>query len=311
MNNMQALTRPRKLTAGDRVVVVAPSGPVDKDLLDAGCEILSAWGLEVTLAPHVADQHERVAYLAGSDEARASDLQQAWCDPSVAAIFCARGGYGAQRMMDMVDWSAVAAAEPKVFAGFSDITALHEAFANCVGVATLHAPMVAVDSFVYDAATSEHLRRTLFEPESVLTLSSPTAQTIANGGGGPVAGVTVGGCVSLLTSELATPTGRPNLHGGILLLEQVGEKAYRLDRDLTHMLRTGWLDGVVGVVLGSWHDCEPMDDVVVERLGDLGVPIISRFGFGHGDSTQTMPLGVSVTLDPGAATLTLDTPALS
>ncbi|NEE04747.1 S66 peptidase family protein [Phytoactinopolyspora halotolerans] len=308
---MQALTRPRKLTAGDRVVVVAPSGPVDKDLLDTGCEILRGWGLDVTIAPHVTDQHERVPYLAGTDEARAADLQQAWCDPSVAGVFCARGGYGAQRMMDLLDWSAMAAAEPKVFAGFSDITALHEAFANCVGVSTLHAPMVAVDSFVQDGPTAEHLRRTLFEPETVLTLGAPTARTIANGDTGPVTGVTVGGCVSLLTSELATPTGRPNLDGGILLLEQVGEKAYRLDRDLTHMLRTGWLDGVVGIVLGSWHDCEPMDGVVVDRLGDLGVPIVARFGFGHGPSTQTVPLGVSATLDPGAATLTLDEPALA
>jgi muramoyltetrapeptide carboxypeptidase len=308
--NLQPLTRPRRLTAGDRVVVVAPSGPVDKGRLDAGCDILRNWGLDVVLAPHVADRDERFDYLAGDDEARAADLQQAWCDPAVAAVLCARGGYGAQRMLDLIDWPVLAQAEPKVFAGFSDITALHEAFANCVGVSTLHAPMVAVDSFIDDAGTAEHLRRTLFEPESVMTISTPGARTVSRGSDSKVTGVTVGGCVSLLAAELATPTGRPNITGGILVLEEIGEDAYRFDRYLTHMLRTGWLDGVAGVVLGTWTDSDPLEHVVLDRFAAFDIPIITGMDFGHGPSTLTIPLGVAATLDAVAATLTLDTPAL-
>ncbi|AYY15358.1 LD-carboxypeptidase [Actinobacteria bacterium YIM 96077] len=315
---MQPLTRPRRLTAGDRVVVVAPSGPMPKDRLDAGCEILRDWGLDVVVASHVTDQHEKFDYLAGADEHRAADLQEAWCDPSVAAVLCARGGYGAQRMMDLLDWSAMAAAEPKVFAGFSDITALHEAFANCLGVATLHGPMVASTAFIDDVAgTAEHFRQTLFEPESVMTLTSPTAQTIARGDpsmvseDGTVSGVTIGGCISMLAAELATPTGRPNISGGILLLEDVDEDTYRLDRYITHMLRTGWLDGVAAVVLGSWHNCGALDEVVLDRFGDLGVPVVSELGFGHGEGTLTVPLGIPATLDTKTSTLTLDTPALA
>lgn len=315
--NLQPLTRPRRLTEGDRVVVVAPSGPVPKNQLDAGCDILRGWGLDVVIAPHVTDRNDRFDYLAGTDEHRAADLQQAWCDPSVSAVLCARGGYGAQRMMDLLDWSAMAAVEPKVFAGYSDITALHEAFANCLGVATLHAPMVASSAFVDDAATTEHLRQTLFEPESVQTLGSRTARTIAPGDpslvgeDGRVRGVTLGGCISMLAAELATPTGRPNVSGGILMLEDVAEEAYRLDRYLTHMLRTGWLDGVAGVVLGSWHECGPLEEVALDRFGDFGVPIISNLGFGHGPSSLTVPLGVQATLETSTSSVTLDEPALA
>lgn len=312
--NLQPLTRPRKLTAGDRVAVVAPSGPVPKDRLDAGCEILRGWGLDVVVAPHVTDRNDRFDYLAGGDADRAADLQEAWCDPSIAAVLCARGGYGAQRMVDLLDWTAMAAAEPKVFAGMSDITALHEAFANCLGVATLYSPLIATTAFLEDAGTAEHLRATLFEPESAQALTSRAAVTLTPGGGpddAQVSGVTVGGCLSLLAAELATPTGRPNLPGGILLLEDVDEKAYRIDGFLTHMLRTGWLDGLVGVVLGSFHDCEPVEQLIVDRFEHFGVPVIGDFGFGHGPRTLTVPLGAAATLDVKNATLTLDTPALA
>jgi muramoyltetrapeptide carboxypeptidase len=312
---LQPLTRPRRLTQGDRVVVVAPSGPVPKDRLDAGCEILRGWGLDVVVAPHATDRHERFDYLAGADADRAADLQAAWCDPSVAAVICARGGYGAQRMVDLLDWSAMAQAEPKVFIGFSDITALHEAFANCLGVATLHAPMAAVDAFIGDAGTAEHLRQTLFEPESVQTLTSEHAHVVSlggpNGGESTVSGVTLGGCISLLAADLATPTGRPNVSGGILMIEEVGEEAYRIDRYITHMLRTGWLDGVAAVVLGSSRDCDPIEELLADRFGHFEVPIISRFGFGHGEQTLTIPFGVAATLDAKTATLSFDTPALA
>ncbi|WP_166352085.1 LD-carboxypeptidase [Phytoactinopolyspora limicola] len=309
---MQPLTRPRRLAAGDRVVVVAPSGPVPKDRLDTGCEILRGWGLDVQVAPHVTDRHDQFEYLAGSDAHRAADLQEAWCDPRVAGIFCARGGYGAQRMIDLLDWDTMAQAEPKVFAGYSDITALHEAFANCLGVATLHAPMVAASSFLTDPGTAEHLRRTLFEPESVQTITGRQAVTISPGAGEPVSGVTLGGCISLLAAELATPTGRPNVTGGILLIEEVGEDTYRIDRYITHMLRTGWLDGVAAVVLGSVEEGDggPVEELLADRFGHFDIPIVGRFGFGHGAATLTMPLGVAATLDADRAVLTLDAPAL-
>ncbi|SCK61114.1 Muramoyltetrapeptide carboxypeptidase LdcA (peptidoglycan recycling) [Streptomyces sp. AmelKG-E11A] len=142
------LARPPRLRPGARVAVVAPSGPVPADRLRAGLGILRGWGLEPVVADHVLAGHPRFGHLAATDAQRAADLQGAWCDPSVAAVFCARGGYGAQRMADLVDWDAVRAAGPKVFVGFSDITALHEAFAVRAGFATLHGPMIATADFL-------------------------------------------------------------------------------------------------------------------------------------------------------------------
>jgi muramoyltetrapeptide carboxypeptidase len=306
--SVPALTRPRRLAAGDRVVVVSPSGPVPKDRLDIGCAILRGWGLDVVVAPHALDVHDRFGYLAGGDADRAGDLQDAWLDPSVAAVLCARGGYGVQRILDRLDWSAMRGVAPKVLAGYSDITALHEAFATRLGVATLHAPMVGAHVFVSDDRTAELFRRTLFEPESVRTLTSPTAHALVPG---RARGVTVGGCLGMLAAELGTATGRGSAEGGIVLLEDVDEKAYRVDGYLTHLRRAGWFDGVAGVVLGSWKDCEPVEDVMRDRLTDLGVPVVSELGFGHGDSSLTVPLGLPATLDADSATLRVDVPALA
>ncbi len=305
------LTRPPRLRPGDRVAVVAPSGPVPKDRLDAGCGLLRSWGLDVVVGEHVTDAHERFGYLAGSDADRTADLQRAWLDPGIAGVLCARGGYGVQRMVDLLDWDAMGAVPPKVFVGYSDITALHEAFATRLGIATLHGPMVATQVFVGDADSAERLRRTLFEPEAERTLTSASAEALVPG---TASGVTVGGCLSLLVADIGTPSGRTSVAGGILLLEDLEEETYRLDRYLTQLLRSGWLDGVAGIALGSWQDCTPMEelrDLFLDRLGPLGVPIVWELGFGHSPSTLTVPLGVRAVLDADAATLTLQVPALS
>ncbi|RSO11651.1 LD-carboxypeptidase [Streptomyces sp. WAC 06783] len=306
--------RPRRLVPGDRVRIVAPSGPVAPERLDAGADLLRGWDLDPVEAPHVRGRHATLPYLAGTDEERARDLQEALCDPGVAAVFAARGGYGAQRVADLLDWAAVRAAfrahGPKALVGFSDVTALHEAFAVRAGVATLHGPAVAGEVFLKDEPTREHLRRTLFAPGSVRVVTSPAARPLVPG---RARGVTLGGCLSLLAADLGTPHARAGAAGGLLLLEDVGEPPYRVDRALTQLLRAGWLDGVAGVVLGSWARCGPYEDlraVLLDRLGPLGVPVVEEFGFGHGDSALTMPLGIRAELDAAAGTLTYDVPAL-
>jgi muramoyltetrapeptide carboxypeptidase len=305
--------RPPRLRPGARVAVVAPSGPVPVDRLEAGLDLLRGWGLDPVVAPHVLDRHREFDYLAGTDEARARDLQDAWCDPTVAAVLCARGGYGVQRMVDLVDWDAVRAAAPKPFVGYSDITALHEAFAVRAGVATLHGPMVAALTFLKDPATQESLRATLFEPDTVRTVGQATARALVPG---RAHGITLGGCVSLLAADLGTAHARPSAAGGLLLIEDIEEEPYRLDRILTQLLRSGWLDGVAGIVLGSWAGCGPYETVralLLDRLGGLGVPIVEELGFGHGPTNLTVPLGVPAVLEASAdtATLTVDVPALS
>nr|WP_156722371.1 LD-carboxypeptidase [Streptomyces apocyni] len=302
------LTRPGRLAAGDRVAVVAPSGPVPDDRLQEGLDVLRGWGLEPTLGPHLLDTHAAFDYLAGTDADRARDLQAAWCDPGVAAVFCARGGYGVQRMVDLLDWQAMRAAGPKLFLGFSDVTALHEAFAVRMGLATLHGPMVAGAGLAKEARSQEHLYATLFAPETVQTL---------DGGGtlvpGRAAGVTLGGCLALLAADLGTAHARRSARGGLLCLEDTGEEPYRIDRALTQLLRSGFLDGVAGIALGSWADCGPYDEVravLLDRLAGLGVPVVEELGFGHCEGALTVPLGVPAVLDADRGTLRFEVPAL-
>ncbi|GGQ14661.1 LD-carboxypeptidase [Streptomyces mutabilis] len=306
---MRPLNRPARLAPGARVAVVAPSGPVPEERLEAGLDVLRGWDVDPVVAPHVLDRHPSFDYLAGTDADRAADLQAAWCDPSVDAVLCARGGYGAQRMADLLDWEAMRAAGPKVFVGFSDITALHEAFATRLDLVTLHGPMAAGVDFLKNARAQEHLKATLFAPETVRVIASGGTPMVP----GRARGVTLGGCLALLAAELGTPHARSSAHGGLLCLEDVGEETYRLDRYLTQLLRAGLLDGVAGVLLGSWQECEPPErlrPMLADRLGGLGVPVAEDFGFGHCEGALTVPFGVAAELDADAGTLTLDEPAL-
>ncbi|MCT9076662.1 S66 peptidase family protein [Streptomyces fulvoviolaceus] len=306
---MKELVRPSRLAAGARVAVVAPSGPVLEERLQAGLDVLRGWDLDPVVGPHVLDRHGELGYLAGADADRAADLQNAWCDPSVDAVLCARGGYGAQRMVDLLDWEAMRAAGPKVFVGFSDITVLHQAFATRLGLVTLHGPAAAGVDFIKNARAQEHLKATLFAPESVRTIPSGGTALVP----GRARGITLGGCLSMLASDLGTPHAHSGARGGLLLVEDVGEQAYRIDRMLTQLLRTGWLDRVTGIALGSWDGCGPYDalrPVLVDRLGGLGVPVVEGFGFGHCEGASTVPFGVMAELDADAGTLTLDEPVL-
>ncbi|MGF1338659.1 S66 peptidase family protein [Streptomyces flavovirens] len=309
------LRRPARLRPGARVAVVAPSGPVPADRLEAGLDLLRGWDLEPVVASHALDRHPVLGYLAGTDEDRARDLQEAWCDPTVDAVLCARGGYGAHRMVDLLDWPAIRAAGPKAFVGYSDITVLHEAFALRAGFSTLHGPMIATEVFLEDAATQDALRSTLFEPESVRTLGLDTAAALVPG---RARGVTYGGCVSLLAADAGTPGARAPARGGLLVIEDIAEDPYRLDGILTRLLRAGTLDGTTGIACGSWRDCGPYEEVravLADRLGGLGIPVVEELGFGHGPTALTVPLGVPAVLDApgdgGRCTLTAEVPALA
>ncbi|MBW8819572.1 MAG: LD-carboxypeptidase [Streptomyces sp.] len=306
---MKELVRPSRLAPGARVAVVATSGPVPDERLQAGLDILRGWDLDPVVGSHVLDRHDEFGYLASTDADRAADLQNAWCDPSVDAVLCARGGYGVMRMVDLLDWNAMRAAGPKVLVGFSDVTTLHEAFAARLGLVTLHGPMAGGIDFIKNARAQEHLKSTLFAPETVRTIASGGRALVP----GRARGVTLGGCLCLLASELGSAHARPGARGGLLCLEDVGEETYRLDRYLTQLLRADWLDGVRGVLLGSWERCGPYERVralLLDRLGGLGVPVVEEFGFGHGEGALTIPLGVAAELDADAGTLTLEEPAL-
>lgn len=301
--------RPPRLREDSLVAVVAPAGPVDEARLAEGVAVLESWGLRVRVGDHVLDRHPSLPYLAGRDADRARDLQHAWCDPDVDAVLCARGGYGSQRVLDLLDWAALAEAGPKVFAGSSDVTALHSAFGATLDLVTLFSPMLA--GTLFDDGARDHLRATLFDPESVTVLTGPTVSTAEHG---VADGVLVGGTLSLLAAEVGSLDATPPPDGSILLLEDVAEEPYRIDRLLTQLLRAGWFTGVSGVALGSWSGCgrpEQVYDVIADLLGGLGVPMVWELGFGHCPNQLTVPLGARARLDADDGTLTLAEPALS
>lgn len=286
--------------------MVSPSGPVQADRLEAGVQVLRAWGLQVVISEHATAVHPELEYLAGADAQRAADLQAAWCDREIAAVLCARGGYGAHRMVDLLDFDAMRAAGPKILAGYSDITVLHQAFATELGVVTLHAPMIGAEPFTGDEPSRQMLARALFEPEPLDPISSDRARVLVPGS---ARGVTLGGCLSLLSADLGGPTAVPSAAGAILVIEDVDEERYQIDRMLTQLLRSGWLDGVAAVVAGSWHNCEDgIDELLVDRLGHLGVPVLTDVGFGHGPRSATLPLGVPAAVEGNR--LVLQAPAL-
>lgn len=304
----RSLIRAQRLQAGDRVAVVAPSGPVPADRLDAGLAVLSSWGLEALPGEHVGGTHDRFGYLAAGDAERAGDLMRAWCDPAVSAVFCARGGYGAQRMVDLLDWASLAAAGPKVLVGFSDVTALHQAFAARLGLSTVHGPVVT-SLGSGDEESREHLHAMLFAPVPGTSLTPTPVRALVPG---RAEGVLAGGNLALLAAEVGSPNAWPAA-GSIAVLEDVGEDAYRIDRLLTQLLRSGWFDGARGVVLGQLTgraSLEAVTDVVVDRLGPLGLPMLLGAPVGHARRNLAFPLGVPAVLDADAGTLVLREPAL-
>lgn len=296
------------LRAGDRVRIVAPAGPVPERSLAEGVALLREWGLDVTVGAHVTDRHPDLDYLAGTDDDRAADFTQAWCDPQVAAVVCARGGYGCARLLPRLDWAALRAATPKPLVGSSDVTALHHAFATRLGVPTVFAPMPAGPLLFDDPTASAALRAHLFDPAAPVTVTGPDAGPLTPATGGIARGVTSGGTASLLAALAGGPDGTPPPAGSILLLEDVTERPYRLDRILTQLDQAGWLATAAGIALGSWTDCEPPDAVhavLRDRLAPLGVPVAHGLTFGHCPGAATVPLGVPAVLDADTGRLTV------
>jgi muramoyltetrapeptide carboxypeptidase len=289
------VSRPAPARPGARFHIVAPSGPVLPTKLQRGVAALRARGFAVSVGRHASSES---GYLAGTDAQRASDLQCAWLDAEVDVVICARGGYGALRIVDLLDWELMATGRPKQFVGSSDATVLHEAFASRLGVVTWFGPMPATDVFGVDVAVDR----------LVTELCRGAGESLALIGSDPVVagraeGTTRGGTLTLLASALGS-RAVARADGAIVLLEDVNEDAYRVDRMLTQLLRAGWFDGVAAVGLGSWWRCPGADDVLAERLGSLGVPVLGGLPFGHGADQRTIPLGVRAVLDADLGTLT-------
>jgi muramoyltetrapeptide carboxypeptidase len=296
---------PAALRPGDTVALVAPSGPVREERVAGALALLSGWGLRV--APGV-DVYARHGFLAGTDAQRLAGLNAALADPAVRGVVCARGGYGVQRIVDGLDLAAVRD-DPKLVVGFSDITALHLALWRGARLASLHGPVASQLTDDFAPASVDSLRAAIGTDRPVVLTADPLAETgPLRVPGAPVTGTLLGGNLCLLAASVGT-RDEPDLRGAVLLLEEVDEPPYKVDRMLTQLRRAGALDGVAGVAVGQFTRCAddwPMStvDVLADRLGDLGVPVLGGLPVGHGPGALTVPVGVPAILDVAAGTLT-------
>ncbi|WP_199906892.1 S66 peptidase family protein [Aeromicrobium chenweiae] len=286
-----------RVRRGDRVALVAPAGPAPADQLAAAVELVRSWDLVPDVRPSATAVHPRASYLSGSDAVRAADVQEAWCDPDVAAIFCIRGGYGTVRILDLLDPEAMAAAPAKPLFGSSDITALHEWLRERLGAPSWFTPMISTSAVLADDLARAGLRTAVLDPGAVRRWTSDSAVALVPG---RAEGVLIGGNLSLLAATVGA-RGRPapDHHGCIALLEDYTEQTYRIDGYLQTLLRAGWFEGVTGIALGSWAACSPVEEIhalCAEVLGPLGVPLVGELGFGHGPAAHSIPLGVGGTL---------------
>lgn len=309
---------PKPLVSGDRVALVGPSGPVVRERVEPAVEAVKALGLIPVLYPSATAQR---GYLAGEDRQRAKDLTDAFLDNAIAGVICIRGGYGAQRMLPRFD-PAVALFHPKVFCGYSDISAIH-ALLNQRGLVTFHTPMPSTEWYKgLDNYTLESMRRLLFHPREewgpmVNPDDTPDPTVLVPG---EAIGRLAGGNLSLVSSSLGTPY-EIDTQGTVLFLEDIGERPYRLDGMLTHLKNAGKLDGCAAILFGAFTDCDAEDpsrsltipeviaDVVEPVCRERDIPLVTGLVCGHTLPTMSLPLGAEVTLKAeaeGGFSLTVD-----
>lgn len=315
-----AAIRPPRLRAGDVLGIVAPAGFVaDRFGLAEVEATVRAMGLVPRAAPHLLS---REGYLAGSDETRAHDLMAMFADDEVRGIMAVRGGWGSARLLPHLDFATIAR-KPKLFAGFSDNTALHLALAARTGVASIHGPNVAAS---WPPAAWEAFRQIAFEGAtptySVAAYAGPNLagrmSALRTFRGGTARGRLLGGNLTVLSALVGTPY-LPDFTGAILFLEETNESEYRIDRMLTQLSLAGILGRVAGLVFGQCTRCENPDggysnftayEVMDRRFAELGVPAFQGAMIGHVSGQVSIPVGVMAEIDAESGTIRMLDPTV-
>ncbi len=289
------MVEPKFLKAGDTVAIVAPGRKIEAEHIEFARHLLQSWGLHVVVAKNFFNESH--SYLAGSDDERWEDLQLVLNDPNVNGIICARGGYGTSRIIDRLDFSKFLL-NPKWVAGFSDITSLHLQLLK-LGVKSIHATMPILFSKADAKQSIDSLKATLFKGQS--SIEAPYSSFNRRGN---AAGILTGGNLSLITDSLGTPT-EPDLNNKILIIEEVDEYRYKMDRMLTQLRRAGKLSVLSGLVVGhltSMHETDPnfakhLEDIVLYSVRDYNYPVAFGFPVGHENPNLAWINGASITLE--------------
>jgi muramoyltetrapeptide carboxypeptidase len=314
-----SVIRPRRLEVGDTIGLVAPANATFlSEELAIARETFEAFGLRVKIGRHLLD---RYGYFAGRDEDRAADVNAAFADPEIDAVFALRGGWGSARLLPRLDYDLIRR-HPKILMGYSDVTALLLAIHARTGLVTFHGP---VGVSTWTPFSVEHMAGVLFEADAPL-LSNPVElrdgivqvedriQTITPG---RARGRLLGGNLTVLTAIIGSPY-LPSWDGAILFLEDTGEQVYRIDRMLTQLALAGVLSRVAGVVFGRCTDCTPgdgygaltLDEVLADHVKTLRVPAFRGAMIGHIDRQFTIPVGAEAEIDADRGTIRLMGPAV-
>ena len=300
------LIRPPALRTGDCIGLAAPASPFSEEALLEGVEVLQEMGFRVRYEPRV---FERYRYLAGRDAARAAELQGLFADADVKAVFCCRGGYGSQRLLPYLDAAAIRGA-PKLFMGYSDLTSLLGFLDARCGLSALHGPVVCGNLRAeLDPDSRRQLLGLLTGDLEAMQPPSSRLDGLTVLCPGDAEGRLMGGCLSIFVCAAGTPF-RPRTEGAILFLEDRGERLYAVDRMLTTLKLSGLLRGVRGIVFGCMDRVEADAelsydgrDVILDVLGDLGIPILYGFPSGHCARPLALPFGVSAAIRDGRLVL--------
>jgi muramoyltetrapeptide carboxypeptidase len=304
--------KPKRLKQGDTIAIIAPSSGVSQAEFDKAIKNMSDLGFKTKVGKHTQAVN---GFLAGTDKQRLEDIHWAFADKEVSAVWCIRGGYGAGRFLPNLDFNLIKK-NPKVFIGYSDITALHLAIYQNTGLVTFHGPVASSN---YSEYTKKHSVNVLVNPSAPYKIElSP--DNIAKEGKefkteviskGKARGKLIGGNLSLLTALAGTPYALKNTKGKLLFIEDVGEKPYRLDRMFVQLRQSINMSELAGIALGVFADCDAPDDksqtlidVVKDQLGNLGIPVIYGLSFGHIRDQFTLPIGIEAELDTEKATMT-------
>lgn len=304
------IMKPRRLPAGGTIGVVAPaSPPISDELLNNGITYLEKQGFRVRIGDAVRSKR---GYLAGSDEERVRDINKMFADPEIDAIIAVRGGYGCARFLHLLDYELIRR-NPKIFVGYSDITALHCAIYNRTRLITFAGPMVAADfGSEINSQTEAYFWSLIMEPKPGVRLSFGDLSGLKFGTQRSFTGPLLGGNVAVLCSLIGSAY-LPGFNRTVLALEEIGEAPYRIDRMLNQLKMYGVFDKLSGILLGQFTDCKQdndrptltLDEVFDDYLSDLAYPVLDAVPFGHENQKITLPMGAYIRYIPDQNLLTI------
>ncbi len=310
----QKLLKPKRLIAGDTIAVIAPASGATPEAFERALANVASLGFKAKVGKYARGSRD---FLSGTDAERLHDLHWAFEDKEVKGVWCVRGGSGAPRLLPQINYSLIKK-NPKVFIGYSDITALHIAISQQTGLITFHGPVASSEMSEY---TKTHLINSIMSPPQNFKIH-PSEYNLGQTSAlfkplvitpGKACGRLIGGNLSLLAAIAGTPFAMKDLKGAILFVEDINEPPYKIDRLFTQLRQCFDMRSLAGVVLGVFSSSQSATEadtamtirVFKDRLSDLGIPVISGLSIGHIRDQFTLPIGIEAEFDTTTATVTM------